>query len=75
MRTTSLKLPEPLDKRLTELARERHVTRSTLMREALEVFSAANQRSVVRAAGDLVGALAGPEDLSTSPDHLEGYGA
>jgi metal-responsive CopG/Arc/MetJ family transcriptional regulator len=75
MRTTSLKLPEALDERLEELARSRHVSRSFILREALEAYTASSGLSVTRAAGALVGALKGPEDLSTAPEHLEGYGA
>lgn len=75
MRTTSLKLPEALDQRLGELARSRHVSRSFILREALEAYAASSGHSVTRAAGDMVGALAGPADLSTAPEHLDGYGA
>ncbi len=75
MRTTSLKLPEALDQRLEALARARHVSRSVILREALEAYTASSGQSVTRTAGDLVGALDGPSDLSTAPEHLEGYGA
>ena len=75
MRTTSMKLPESLDQRLGEIARARRVSRSFILREALEAYAATSGQSVARAAGELVGALDGPTDLSTAPEHMEGYGA
>lgn len=74
MRTISVKLPEVLDRELTELARQRHSTRSALVREALEAMVQAHPRSVAAVAGELIGAVDGPADLSSSPDHLVGYG-
>jgi len=74
MRAISLKLPEDLDRRLTELAEQRKTTRSALLREALETFAVRSARSVTSVAGELVGSLDGPEDLSTSYRHLAGYG-
>jgi predicted transcriptional regulator len=75
MRTTSIKLPPSLDERLSEVARARHLTRSGVLREALESYLASSGLSVTRTAGDLVGSLEGPADLSTAPEHLEGYGS
>lgn len=74
MRAISLKLPEDLDRRLTDLAEQRKTTRSALLREALEIFAAQPPLSVTSVAGELVGSLDGPEDLSTSARHLAGYG-
>ena len=74
MRAISLKLPESLDRRLTELAARRKTTRSALLREALEAFAAEPSRSVTSLAGDLVGSLSGPRDLSTAPKHMADYG-
>jgi metal-responsive CopG/Arc/MetJ family transcriptional regulator len=74
MRVVSLKLPDHLDRALTRMARERRATRSEVLREALETFARGSDRSVTTAAGDLVGSLTGPRDLSTSPKHMAGYG-
>jgi predicted transcriptional regulator len=74
MRVVSLKLPEELDRELTRIARDRQASRSAVLREALETFARGSQRSVTAAAGDLVGSLRGPTDLSTNPKHLSGYG-
>jgi predicted transcriptional regulator len=74
MRVVSLKLPDELDRRLTELARRRRTSRSALFREALQGYSGKTRRSVTAVAGDLVGSLDGPKDLSSSPRHMAGYG-
>jgi predicted transcriptional regulator len=80
MRVVSIKLPEALDKQLTELARHRNVSRSAVLREALESFargsrgSRASPGSVTQAAGDLVGSLQGPRDLASHSKHMAGYG-
>jgi metal-responsive CopG/Arc/MetJ family transcriptional regulator len=74
MRVVSIKLPEELDAELTKLARRRNVTRSAVLREALETFARSGQRSVTKAARDLVGSLQGSSDLSASGRHMSGYG-
>ena len=74
MRTISLKLPEELDRRLAALAKRRRTSRSEVIRAALEAFEPAKVTSFTEAAGDLVGCLAGPKDLSTSQLHMSGYG-
>jgi predicted transcriptional regulator len=74
MRTISLKLPEELDQRLTDLAEQRGLSRSAIIREALESFTARSGESVTSRAGELVGSLEGPSDLSANPRHLQGYG-
>ena len=74
MRTVSFKLPAELDERLSQLADARGTSRSALAREALESLSQESGRSVASVAGELIGSLEGPSDLSFGPDHLEGYG-
>ena len=74
MRIVSVKLPEALDRRLTELARLRKTSRSALLREALGLFAERPVRSVTAAAADLVGSLAGPRDLASSHSHMSDYG-
>jgi len=74
MRIASFKLPEHLDRTLTALARDRGTSRSALVREALEQFTATSQPSVTELAGGLVGCLDGPADLSTGAPHMEDFG-
>lgn len=74
MRAISLKLPEPLERRLADFAARRKATRSAILREALEAYTAEPSRSVTALAADLVGSLAGPRDLSTAERHMDGYG-
>jgi predicted transcriptional regulator len=74
MHAISLKLPESLDRRLTERARQSKTTKSAVLRKALEAFLARRPKSVTELAGDLVGKWDGPEDLSTNPRHMAGYG-
>ncbi len=75
MRPVSIKLTEHLDRKLTALARQRRSNRSAVLREALEAFAQQSARpSVTAAAGDLVGALRGPKDLSVASKRMAGYG-
>lgn len=74
MKTVSFKLPEEVNKALTDLARLRKSSRSALVREALAAFELGGERSVTAAAGRLVGSLEGPVDLSTNSRHMIGYG-
>ena len=74
MRTISLKLPSELDQRVTALAEKRGTSRSAIVREALEAYANGHSESVTALAGDLVGSVDGPKDLSTATEHLKGYG-
>lgn len=78
MKTVSLKLPEPLDAKLTALIRKRGMSKSALIREALEDYLSREGEpgpgSFLEMARDLCGCVAGPIDLSTNQDHLDGYG-
>lgn len=77
MTTVSLKISEQLLSQLNAAARSRSTSRSALVRDALESFLGAagtDDRSVIALASDLVGAIHGPADLSTNPDHLQGFG-
>jgi Arc/MetJ-type ribon-helix-helix transcriptional regulator len=74
VRTISFKLPDALDDALAELARRRGMSKSAVVREGLEALTGAKRRSVTGAAGELVGCLDGPPDLSTAETHLDGYG-
>ena len=78
MKTLSLKLPESLDQQLTVHARQRRTTKSALVREALTGYlhpkGTPRKGSFLDLAGDLIGSLEGPGDLSTNKDYLKDYG-
>jgi predicted transcriptional regulator len=74
MRTVSFKLPEELDDKLSELAKQRKSTRSALVREALLALAKGKRRSVTAAVDELGVIVEGPEDLSTNRKYLSGYG-
>lgn len=82
MKPRSLKLTQDLEKSLTTYASMRGTSASSVVREALEAYlvdaSSAELRqpqSFSARAADLAGCVNGPEDLSTNPAHLAGYGA
>ena len=74
MRTISLKLPDDLDRRLASLAKRQRVSRSEVIRAALEAFRPDEPESFAAAAADLAGCVTGPKDLSSSARHLADYG-
>lgn len=74
MRTVSFKLPGRLVDALGDLAQHRKVSRSALVREALEARLASPRQSVTALAGDLVGSVEGPADLATNSRHMRGFG-
>ncbi len=78
MKTVSLKLPDDLDVRLTALIRKRKISKSMVIREALEAYLAredeADPNSFLESAYGLCGSVDGPADLSTNPKYLDGYG-
>jgi Arc/MetJ-type ribon-helix-helix transcriptional regulator len=74
MRTVSFKIPADIDRTLGDLARRRRTSRSAVVREAIEALAKGDRLSVTALAGDLVGSLSGPGDLSTNPKYMEGFG-
>lgn len=81
MKIISLKLQPELSAKLDRAARQRSRSRSSIVREALEGFLNGKERpstrridSALELAGDLVGCVSGPGDLSTNPKYLEGFG-
>ncbi len=78
MKTLSLKLPDELDARVGAVARELGSSKSEVVRSALEAYLAGEappvSGSALDLAGDLVGALEGPEDLSYHEKHMRGFG-
>jgi hypothetical protein len=78
MKTLSLKLPEALDAQLSAVAKQRKTSKAAVAREALKEWlgNASGQRGVTcgELAGDLLGSVEGPGDLSSNKKHMEGYG-
>lgn len=74
MKTVSFKLPEALDDALTERARTRKMSRSSLVREALAAYTAAGRASVTAAVDAVTSGVNGPRHLSSNPKHRAHYG-
>ncbi|MBI2397257.1 MAG: CopG family transcriptional regulator [Xanthomonadales bacterium] len=80
MNTLSVKLPSDLDEAIAAASALEHISKSTLVRRALEAYlarrdSRAPQASSLDKAGDLVGCFkGGPRDLASNPAHLAGFG-
>ena len=74
----SLKIPEPLAAEVAAAAHRGGVSKSALIREAIEAFlhrdEAFRPRSALSLVADLVGACEGPEDLSVNRKYMEGFG-
>jgi len=77
MRTISLKLPEALLEELDRAAKEKQMTRSTLIRKSLE-RTLHQQRGPVSCydlARDLAGSVKGmPADLAENPSYMDDFG-
>lgn len=78
MKTISLKVPDPFEVELAALAQERGVSKSALVREALETYmrrdGGTRRGSALSLVADLAGTLTGPEDLSVNKDYMRGFG-
>lgn len=78
MRTLSLKLPTHLDALVDRLAKQRGLSRSAVIREALAQYATKDpgiRGSALEAAGDLVGSIkGGPRDLSSNKKYLDDLG-
>lgn len=78
MKNISLRLPNDVALELASQAERRGVTKSALIREALEVHlsqdSGRKKRSFLERAGSLIGCVEGPGDLSSNKDYLKEYG-
>ena len=74
----SVKIPASLRARLTAAAARRRLSKSAIVRRALERELARERgprpRSFGAVAGDLAGSLSGPADLSFNARHMRGYG-
>ena len=78
MNTISLKVPDRLAVAITETARQKGVSKSALIREALTEYLGRLETeqlgSALSRVSDLEGILHGPEDLSVNKHYLEGFG-
>ena len=78
MNTISLKVPEPLAIRLKDAARRKGVSKSVLIRDALEAYLQTDEterpESALSQVADLAGILSGPEDLAVNTDYLRNFG-
>lgn len=79
MRTITCKLPEILDAELAAVAGKRGISKSDLVREAIEENLKKEKRrtrvSAYEVMKDACGIIKGkPRDLATNPKHLKGFG-
>jgi hypothetical protein len=79
VKTITCKLPETLDADLETAAREEGVSKSQIVRKAVEDrISRSRARRSPRAfdlVKDLSGSVKGPADLLTNPKYMDGFGA
>ncbi len=81
MKVRSMKLPKELEQALKTRAREKGVSDSFVMREALAEYlvpgkenATHDPRSFAAMTTDLAGCVEGPADLSTNSRHMAGFG-
>lgn len=79
MKTMSIKLPDELDSRLRSFLRERSLSRSDVVREAIDIYLNQQRNELARGsfsdlAQDLIGSVHGPSDLATNKEYMKGYG-
>lgn len=78
MSTVSLKLSDPLATQLTDTARRRGISKSALIRDALQLYLQSSHEarpgSALSEVVDLAGILSGPEDLSVNRNYLRNFG-
>ena len=71
----TVKLPLPLARALSRLAKERECSESELIREGIEIVTRGDSGLDMTALiGTDIGAFRGPSDLSNGKAHREGYG-
>ncbi|HTV47246.1 MAG TPA: CopG family transcriptional regulator [Phycisphaerae bacterium] len=79
MKTNTCKLPEKLDAELETAARQEGISKSQIVRWALEAYVGKKRaRKSLRAfdlVKDLSGSLKGPADLLTHARYMEDFGA
>lgn len=78
MKTISLKLPDDVDRKLSARAERVGTSKSALIREAIEGLLAegsdGRKGSFLELAGDLIGCVEGPGDLSYNKEYMKDFG-
>lgn len=76
MESWTIKLPAQLSARVTRLAKKRRLSRSAVVREALELLTAdrAGETFVDRVSQYIGAGDDLPADILTNPKHMKGYG-
>jgi Ribbon-helix-helix protein, copG family len=78
MKTISLKLPADLERKLSARAKLDGKTKSALIRDAIEAHllrgAGCAKGTFLELAGDLIGCLEGPGDLSYNKKHFKTFG-
>jgi len=78
MKTVSLKLPDQLDAKLAIAAKRGRTTKAAVARKALDAYlngkKPAKKGSFLELAGDAIGCVEGPGDLSYNPDYMRDFG-
>ncbi len=80
MNTLTIKIPEQLENQIAAASAQEHISKSALVRRALESYLAQRKAtapfvSALDRAGDLVGCFeGGPRDLASNPAHLADFG-
>ena len=76
MESWTIKVPRRLSARVSRIAKSRHVSRSTIVREALEALTeeATGETFTERVAEHVGAADDLPADILTNPKHMRGYG-
>ncbi len=79
MKAISIKLPDPLFHDLAQRAKNSASSQSEVIRSALAAYlksdSPANAASCADRASRWAGMAKGASDLSTNPEHMQGFGA
>jgi metal-responsive CopG/Arc/MetJ family transcriptional regulator len=74
LKTITIKVPASLSTKVARLAKKSGVTRSEVIRDALEAYTGDVRPSFTESAGEFCGVAKGPGDLSTNPRHLKDFG-
>lgn len=80
MSTLTIKIPPDLEQALLQASEQTHLSKSEVVRRALVAYISQRKTdqpfvSALDQAGDLVGCFTGsPEDLSSNPRYLDGFG-
>ncbi len=77
--TITCKIPEKLDLELEAVAGKRGVSKSAVVREAIEANLVEQRKRIKLSAYDVMKeacgiVTGGPRDLATNPKHMEGFG-